>query len=140
MAATKNVIAGSPSAADTLELGVSGGYVQVAAGVDFYLADVGPITGSATNTQAGGTALSYTINNVTSGADTHAVTLPVAVVGMVRIVYVGTGAFCINIFPNVGASINGGTGDASIAIKEKTWAIFIAVSTTNWISQYTVNT
>ena len=140
MAATKNVIAGSPSAADTLELGVTGGYVQVAAGVDFYLADVGAITASATDTQAAGTALSYTINNVTSGADTHAVTLPTAVVGMVRIVYVGTGAYAVKIYPASGAAINGGSGDAAIAIKEKTWAIFIAVSTTNWISQYTVNT
>ena len=140
MAATKNVVAGSPSAADTLELGTSGGIVQVAAGCDLYLLDIGAITASETSTQAAGTALSYTVNNVTvTSGDNDAVTLPTAVAGLVRIVYCLGPDKALVVFPASGDDINDGTTDAAVILKELTWALFVAIDGTTWAAQYTVN-
>lgn len=143
MAATKNILAGTPSAADTIELGASGGFVQFAAGADIKLLDIGAITASETDSQAGGTALSYTINNVTvTSGDNDAVTLPTAVAGLVRIVYCngGTGAnLALKVYPAASDDINDGSANAAIIIKELTWALFVALDSTTWAAQYTVN-
>lgn len=138
MAATKNIIAGSPSAADTLELGQSGGIVQVAAGADFALFDVGAITASSTDSQAAATELSYTINKVTSGADGHAVKLPAASTCKLRIASVTSGAYAMKVYPASGDNINYGSDDAAVTIKEATLALFVSDGT-NWLASYTAN-
>ena len=139
MAATKNIIAGNPSAADTLELGASGGIVQIAAGADLKLLDVGAITASTTDTQAAGTALAYTINKVTSGNDAHAVTLPAATAGLIRILQVTTGAYAVKVYPAGGDKINGGSANAAVVCKEAVPQIFIALDDSEWSWIGTVN-
>lgn len=139
MAATKNILAGSPSAGDTLELGTSGGIIQIGAGVRFKNANVGAITASSTDSQAAGTVLAYDINRVTSGADTHAVTLPTPTGGEDILVQVTTGAYAVKVYPHSGGSINGGTGDAAVVCKEALPQRFVALSSTAWSWQGTVN-
>lgn len=139
MAATKNVISGSPSAADVLELGKSGDTVQVAAGADLKLLDTGAITASSTDTQAAATPLTNTINLVTSGADTHAVLLPAATAGLVRYVQVTTGAYAVKVYPADGDKINGGSANAAVVCKEATGQLFIALDSGEWSWIGTVN-
>jgi hypothetical protein len=79
---------------------------------------------------------------VVTGADgTLAVTLPViSAAGQVQAIYNATATNGLPVFPNTGASINGGTVDSgSIAMEGKTLAILIATSTTNWSAIFTAN-
>lgn len=141
MAATKNIL--EATSATTLEVGSDGQTVQFAAGADIKLLDIGAITASTTDSQAAGTALSYTINNVTvTSGDDDAVTLPTAVAGLVRIVYCNGGAganLALKVYPASGDDINDGSANAAIVIKELTWALFVALDDTTWAAQYTVN-
>lgn len=139
MAATKNVIAGSPSAADTLELGTSGGIVQIGAGVKFKNANIGAITGSSTDSQAGGTLLAYDINVCTSTNDGHAVTLPVPTGGESILMHIATGAYALKVYPHSGGNINGGTSNAAVTVKEGLPQRFTALSTTTWSWDGTAN-
>jgi hypothetical protein len=118
---------------------VSGGVVQVAAGVDLALKDIGAITASSTDSQAAATALTYTINAVTSGADTHAVLLPAATTNQVRVVQVTTGAYAVKVYPASGDKINGGSANAAVVCKEATMQLFIPVKSDEWAWLGTVN-
>jgi len=139
MAATKNVLHGSPSAADLLELGVTGGHLKVAAGVDFLLKDVGPVV-AAGNDQTNAAALPYTINVVSGADDAKGVILPAAAIGLVRIVFTSEDTVGLIVYPGAADTINGGTHTTgSVTIENHTMAIFVAESAVNWIAHYTVH-
>ena len=138
MAATKNIIAGNPSAADTLELGKSGGVVQVAAGARFKNTNIGSLN-SGTDSQAAGTLLAYDINLVTSAADASGLVLPVPTGGETIVVQIVSGAYAANVYPHSGGKINGGSANSPVAIKEALPQVFRALSSTAWSWQGTVN-
>lgn len=93
------------------------------------------ITASTTQTRAGGTALTKTINRVTTSANSgDAVTLPAMTAGQSVFVF-NDGANPIKVFPN-GASdaIDGGSGGASVTLTNAKRAIFICTATNVIIS------
>ena len=139
MAATKNILAGSPSAADTLELGASGGIVQGASGCDLMLLDIGTIAAAGSD-QTDAAALIHTINNVSGANGTVGVILPTAVAGLVRYVYTPTATHALLIYPGADDSINGGTHTTgAVSIAAKSLAAFVAISTSNWVARYTAS-
>ena len=139
MAATKNILHGSPSAADSLELGVSSGITQVASGCDLKLLDIGTVAATGTD-QTDAAELIHTINNVTGANATVGVILPTAVAGLVRMVYTPTATHALLIYPGAADSINGGTHTTgSVSIAAKSLAVFVASSTSNWVARYTAS-
>ena len=88
---------------------------------------------SATQTQAGGLALTNVTNDITTVANPNdAVTLPTAAVNDVVKIY-NNGANVLQVFP--AASDNLGNGvDASTTIDPGEFGIFTAKDATNWIS------
>jgi hypothetical protein len=79
--------------------------------------------------------------NVVTGADgTKGVILPAAIAGIQVDVYSSVATNGLKIYPASGDDINDGSADASITIEGKTLARFVAVDTSTWAAQYTVNT
>lgn len=91
------------------------------------------LTASATQTQAGGLALTSVTNDVTTVANPNdAVTLPTAAVNDVVKIY-NNGANVLQVFP--AASDNLGEGvDASTTIEPGHFGVFTGKDSTNWIS------
>jgi len=91
------------------------------------------LTASATQTQAGGLALTNVTNDITTVANPNdAVTLPTAAVNDVVKIY-NNGANVLQVFP--AASDNLGNGvDASTTIDPGEFGIFTAKDATNWIT------
>src|SRR3990167_10221315 len=92
------------------------------------------LTASATQTQAGGYAITKDYNQFTVVATTgDAATLPTAVAG--REIYIANiSSRNMQIFPASGANIDGGTTDASKTLALGDQALFRAISTTKWYS------
>ena len=96
------------------------------------------ITAGATQTQAGATALTKDINRVTVvGADNDGVKLPTASAGLEILIINADAAQDIQIWPNTGDAIDGGSANAvdGTALGEGATRRYIAVDATNW---YTV--
>ena len=92
------------------------------------------VTASATQTQAGATALTSHRNLITTVTTTgDAVLLPVIVVGLECWVR-NAGANQAKVFPRSGAKINGGAADASSNLNAGIAARFVAIDSTSWWS------
>lgn len=94
------------------------------------------ITSGTTQTMAGATALTSTINHVTTNASANnGVALPAAVAGRLVLVK-NTSANLLKIWPSNGASdkINDGTVNIAITLATTKSALFYAVDETNWYS------
>lgn len=94
-------------------------------------------TGSA---QGDAAALSIGLNTVSAADGTKGVVLPTAYAGARVQVYNEHASNGLKIYPATGADVNDGTANAAITIEGKTLATFVALDTTTWAAQYTVNT
>ena len=95
------------------------------------------ITAGATQTQAGATALTKDINRVTVvGADNDGVKLPAASAGLEILIINADAAQDIQIWPNTGDAIDGGSANAvdGTALGEGATRRYIAMDATNWYS------
>ena len=91
------------------------------------------ITASTTQTQAGGTALTTTVNNVTTVANSNdAVTMPTAVAGKICIIF-NNGANTMKIFPAVGDD-NGAGVDTAATLAAAGKKCYIAKDATTWLT------
>ena len=96
------------------------------------------ITAGATQTQAGATALTKDINRVTTvGTDNDGVKLPTASAGLEILIINADAGQDIQIWPNTGDAINGGSANAvdGTPLGEGATRRYIAADATNW---YTV--
>ena len=96
------------------------------------------ITAGTTQTQAGATALTKDINRVTTvGADNDGVKLPTASAGLEILIINADAGQDIQIWPNTGDAIDGGSANAvdGTALGEGATRRYIAMDATNW---YTV--
>ncbi len=90
------------------------------------------VTASTTHTQAGGTALTADINNVSVCANADdAVTLPTAVAGM-HITVINSGAQNLRIWPASGDNLGTGVDTVRAALAAAALARFVAIDSTNW--------
>ena len=92
----------------------------------------GAITASTTQTQAGGTALNYGFNSVSSANASDAVTLPKAVKGTF-LVLVNHSGQTIQLFPAVGDTINAALVNAAVTVATATTSLYVCNnSATQW--------
>ena len=113
-------------------------HTGVIAGGNFTKSVTDSITAGATQTQAGATALTKDINRVTVvGADNDGVKLPAASAGLEILIINADAAQDIQIWPNTGDAIDGGSANAvdGTALGEGATRRYIAMDVTNW---YTV--
>jgi hypothetical protein len=113
-------------------------YTGITAGGNFTKSVTDSITAGATQTQVGATALTKDINRVTTvGADNDGVKLPTASAGLEILIINADAGQDIQIWPNTGDAINGGSANAvdSSALGEGATRRYIAADATNW---YTV--
>jgi len=113
-------------------------HTGVTAGGNFTKSVTDSITAGATQTQAGATALTKDINRVTTvGTDNDGVKLPTASAGLEILIINADAGQDIQIWPNTGDAINGGSANAvdSSALGEGATRRYIAMDATNW---YTV--
>ena len=95
------------------------------------------LTASTTQTQAGGLALTAgAIHSITSSNSSDALTLPAGAVNTYLVVGNNTGN-SIQVFPNVGAAINGGSTDASLALGANKTGIYYCVAPLVWVANVT---
>ena len=112
-------------------------HTGVTAGGNFTKSVTDSITAGATQTQAGATALTKDINRVTVvGADNDGVKLPTASAGLEILIINADAGQDIQIWPNTGDAINGGSANAvdSTALGEGATRRYIAMDATNWYS------
>ena len=113
-------------------------HTGVTAGGNFAKSVTDSITAGTTQTQAGATALTKDINRVTTvGSDNDGVKLPAAAAGLEILIINADAGQDIQIWPNTGDAINGGSANAvdSSALGEGATRRYIAMDATNW---YTV--
>ena len=92
----------------------------------------GGITASTTQTQAGGTKLTYGFNSVFSANSADAVTMPKAASGTM-IVIVNHSGQSISLYPFKGDKINAAVTDAVVSVADTTTSIYICNTTsTQW--------
>jgi hypothetical protein len=84
----------------------------------------GALTASTTQTQAGGTLLTYGINSVLNANGSDAVTMPKAASGTILILVNHTGQ-TIQLFPAVGDTINAAAINAAVTVATATTSIYI---------------
>lgn len=82
--------------------------------------------------QAGATALTATINLITTASGTQGVRLPSPVAGQTIIVANNSGVSTARIYPHSGGNIDGGTSNVHILISTATTFTFVAMSSTMW--------
>jgi hypothetical protein len=93
------------------------------------------ITAFAAGGQASATALSSMINNVTTvGAANASVKLPANAVGMTITVINNGGSNSMNVYPDVGSTMNG-TLNGAQAVTTGTVTIFYCVAVNTWVSK-----
>lgn len=114
------------------------GVVIGGTGDSLVLGNVASVAAAGTN-QATAAALTGTINVVTGASGSNGVILPVAKPGMVVIVYSSAATNGLPVFPATGGTINNGTANAAVTIKARTFAMFVATSSTNWTASFTAN-
>ena len=110
-------------------------HTGITAGGNFTKSVTDSITAGATQTQAGATALTKDINRVTVvGADNDGVKLPTASAGLEILIINADAGQDIQIWPNTGDAINGGSANAvdSSALGEGATRRYIAADATNW--------
>jgi hypothetical protein len=95
--------------------------------------DVNAAVAAAGNSQATGTALTNTVNVVTTGTATSAdgVVLPAAETGKVCIIMAEYGS-ALAVWPASGDQINDVSADGEAAQADNTVAIYIAINATTW--------
>lgn len=106
--------------------------IQQLAGV-FYQSSSTAVSAAGT-TQGTATALTNTINNVTSVAASSGVILPTVSPAGVRIVVRNVGANALNVYPHSGAQINSLGTNAAFSLAVNGTIEFIAVTTTQWVT------
>jgi len=112
-------------------------HTGVTAGGNFTKSVTDSITAGATQTQAGATALTKDINRVTTvGSDNDGVKLPTAVAGLEILIINADAGQDIQIWPNTGDAINGGSANAvdGTPLGEGASRRYIAMDATNWYS------
>jgi len=112
-------------------------HTGIIAGGNFVKSVTDSITAGSTQTQAGATALTKDINRVTTvGTDNDGVKLPTAVAGLEILIINADAGQDIQIWPNTGDAINGGSANAvdSTALGEGATRRYIAMDATNWYS------
>ena len=129
---------------------VAAGYARAATtanGDEFVLDDLPPVlplgvasVAAAGSAQGDAAALVGRVNTVSAADGTKGVILPAAIAGIVVEVYNEHATNGLKIYPASGDDINDGSADAAITIEGKTLARFVAVDTSTWAAQYTVNT
>ena len=110
-------------------------HTGITAGGNFTKSVTDSITAGATQTQGGATALTKDINRVTTvGADNDGVKLPTASAGLEILIINADAGQDIQIWPNTGDAINGGSANAvdSSALGEGATRRYIAADATNW--------
>jgi len=110
-------------------------HTGVIAGGNFVKSVTNSITAGATQTQAGATALTKDINRVTTvGTENDGVKLPTAAAGLEILIINDDAGQDIQIWPNTGDAIDGGSANAvdSNALGEGASRRYIAVDATNW--------
>jgi|TARA_R110002020_G_scaffold24214_1_gene79887 hypothetical protein len=110
-------------------------HTGVTAGGNFTKSVTDSITAGATQTQAGATALTKDINRVTTvGTDNDGVKLPTASAGLEILIINADAGQDIQIWPNTGDAINGGSANAvdGTPLGEGATRRYIAADATNW--------
>ena len=113
-------------------------HTGVIAGGNFTKSVTDSITAGSTQTQVGATALTKDINRVTVvGTDNDGVKLPTASAGLEILIINADAGQDIQIWPNTGDAIDGGSANAvdGTALGEGATRRYIAMDATNW---YTV--
>lgn len=95
---------------------------------------------AAGSSQSDAASLTCGINTVSAADGTKGVVLPTAVAGLRVSVYNEHASNGLKIYPATGGDINDGTANAAITIEGKTVAELVALDTTTWAAQFTVNT
>ena len=89
-------------------------------------------TAGTTQTQAGATALTGSVNVVTTGTASDGVKLP-AGYGAGDVVYiVNISAAALNVYPATGGAINGGSANAAKALAANLSGCYISLGSENW--------
>jgi len=112
-------------------------HTGVIAGGNFVKSVTDSITAGTTQTQGGATALTKDINRVTTvGTDNDGVKLPAAVAGLEILIINADAGQDIQVWPNTGDAINGGSANAvdGTALGEGASRRYIAMDATNWYS------
>ena len=96
------------------------------------------ITASTTQSQAGGTILSYGINRITVANSSDAVTLPKAAAGS-SIVIINVTGQTVQVFPFKGDKINAAAVDAAVTIADATTSDYYCAVGLIWNGGATTN-
>ena len=101
--------------------------------VNEFFSGQGALTAAAASNQAGGVALSKTVNRFTVVATAgDSATLPAAVVGLVRVVKNADTTDSMDVFPAVGESINALSNDAAYALAATKCVMFVCGTAGKW--------
>lgn len=115
-----------PLAMRVMQSGFSAGQAKGLAGV------VAPTVSAAGTTQGTGTALTASINYITTAAASSGVVLPSAEVGDSVLVY-NAGANTVKVYPDSSSQINALSANASINLPINTGIQFWRVTSTVWV-------
>lgn len=108
-----------------------GANFQVVSGLAEETVETG-ITAGTTQTQAGATAMTASINDVETVANVNdGVKLPTAVPGLVRYVS-NNGANSMRVYPNTSDTVNGGSVNVHVDQAAGNKTMYVAMTTTNW--------
>lgn len=89
-------------------------------------------TAGTTQTQAGATVLTAAVNLVTTGNASDGVMLP-AGRGVGDVVYVvNQSAAALNVYPQTGGAINGGSANAAKALAANMSGAYVSLGSENW--------
>lgn len=90
------------------------------------------LTAGTTQTQAGGTALKYGLNEVTSVANaSDALTMPEAKKGS-GVIIANDGGNAANLFPASGDTINDAAQDAAVSVADNTLSLYFCATDGQW--------
>jgi hypothetical protein len=89
-------------------------------------------TAGTTQTQAGATQLAGYINFVTTGNAGDGVRLPTDIATGDVVYVVNSSGVSLNVYPNTGGAINGGTANAAKALAANMSGAYISLNNGNW--------
>jgi hypothetical protein len=92
----------------------------------------GTATAGTTQTQAGATALTSYINVVTTGNAADGVKLPASYGLGDMVIIVNISGVSLNVYPNTGGAINGGSANAAKALAANMSGKYVSLGSENW--------
>ena len=89
-------------------------------------------TAGTTQTQAGATALTGSINFVTTGNANDGVLLPANYARGDMVAIVNSSGAALNVYPRTGGAINNGSANAAKALAANMTGLYISLGSNNW--------